>query len=140
MTLKYQASFVRLARGCSVVEGNMVVKVGVEGRVVLGPAGSPGQVSVPLRFAVVQETASSGMRPIATKFVIVPVDVGATGNTPFVYVEEALSFPMPTPTAALDEYLIYVGFDPVSAEAQSKAPKPRPPKEKPKAKAPAAGN
>lgn len=142
MTLKYQASFVRLARECSMVEGNMVMKIGVEGRIVLGPAGSPGQVSVPLRFAVVQETASSGMRPIATKFVMVPVDVGATGNTPFVYVEEALSFPLPTPTTALDEYLVYVGFDPVSAEAQSKAPKPRPPKEKPKpkAKAPAAGN
>jgi hypothetical protein len=141
MTLKYQASFVRLARECSTVEGNMVVKIGVEGRVVLGPAGSPGQVSVPLRFAVVQETASSGMRPIATKFVVVPVDVGATGNTPFVYVEEALSFPIPTPTTALDEYLVYVGFDPVSAEAQSKAPKPRAPKEKPKPKAKApAGN
>src|SRR6185295_1475970 len=75
MTLKYQASFVRLARECSVVEGNMVVKVGVEGRVVLGPAGSPGQVSVPLRFAVVQETASGGMRAITTKFIKIPVDV-----------------------------------------------------------------
>ena len=124
----------RLARECSTVEGNMVMKVGVEGRIVLGPAGSPGQVSVPLRFAVVQETPSSGMRPIATKFIMVPVDVGATGNTPFVYVEEALSFPIPTPATALDEYLVYVGFDPVSAEAQSKAPKARPPKDKPKPK------
>lgn len=134
MTLKYQASFVRLARECSTVEGNMVMKVGVEGRIVLGPAGSPGQVGVPLRFAVVQETPSSGMRPIATKFIMVPVDVGATGNTPFVYVEEALSFPIPTPATALDEYLVYVGFDPVSAEAQSKAPKARPPKATPKSK------
>jgi hypothetical protein len=132
MTLKYQASFVRLARECSTVEGNMVMKVGVEGRIVLGPAGSPGQVGVPLRFAVVQETPSSGMRPIATKFIMVPVDVGSTGNTPFVYVEEALSFPIPTPATSLDEYLVYVGFDPVSAEAQSKAPKARPPKDKPK--------
>ena len=140
MTMKYQASFVRLARECSTVEGNMVMKVGVEGRIVLGPAGSPGQVSVPLRFAVVQETPSSGMRPITTKFIMIPVDVGSTGNTPFVYVEEALSFPIPTPATALDEYLVYVGFDPVSAEAQSKAPKARPPKDKPKPKPPAAGN
>lgn len=140
MTLKYQASFTRLARECAAVEGNMVMKVGVEGRVVLGPAGSPGQVGVPLRFAVVQETPS-GMRAITTKFIIVPVDVGSTGNTPFVYVEEALSFPIPTPTTVLDEYLVYVGFDPVSAEAQSKTPKVKPKeKPKPKAKAPAAGN
>jgi hypothetical protein len=142
MTMKYQASFVRLARECALVEGNMVVKVGVEGRVVLGPAGIPGPVSVPLRFAVVQETASGGTRAITTKFIKVPVDVGATGNTPFVYVEEALSFPVPTPTTALDDYIVYVGFDPVSAEAQPKpAPKARP-KPKPNAspRPPAAGN
>jgi hypothetical protein len=145
MTLKYQASFVRLARQCSMVEGNMVMKIGVEGRIVLGPAGSPGQVSVPLRFAVVEETPS-GMRPITTKFIIVPAEVGPTGNSPFVYVEEALSFPIPTPTTALDEYVVYVGFDPVSAEAQSKAPPKARTKEKakdkpkPNAKAPTAGN
>src|SRR5262249_29595531 len=123
----------RLARECSVVEGNMVMKVGIEGRIVLGPAGSPGQVSVPLRFAVVEETPS-GMRPITTKFIIVPAEVGPTGNSPFVYVEEALSFPIPTPTTALDEYLVYVGFDPVSAEAQSKAPPKARGNEKPKTK------
>jgi hypothetical protein len=93
--------------------------------------GSPGRVDVPLRFAVVQETASGGMRPIATKFVILPVDVGATGNTPFIYVEEGLTFPIPTPAALVDDYIVYVGFDPVSAEAQAKAPK-APPKGKPK--------
>jgi hypothetical protein len=106
MTLKYQASFIRLARECALVEGNMVMKVGVEGRIVLGPAGSPGPVNVPLRFAVVQETASGGMRA--------------------------------TPTTALDDYILYVGFDPVSAEAQSKpAPKTRP-KSKHKTSAPPA--
>jgi hypothetical protein len=142
MTLKYQASFVRLARECVLVEGNMVMKVGVEGRVVLGPAGSPGQVNVPLRFAVVQETASGGMRAIATKFVNVPVEVGATGNSPFVYVEEALSFPVPTPSTTLDDYIVYIGFDPVSAEAKPKpAPKERPKsKSKAAAPAPAPGN
>jgi hypothetical protein len=138
MNLKYQASFVRLARECALVEGNMVMKVGVEGRIVLGPAGSPGPVNVPLRFAVVQETASGGMRAIATRFVTVPVEVGATGNSPFVYVEQGLSFPLPSPMTALDDYILYVGFDPVSAEAQSKpAPKTRP-KGKPKTSAPPA--
>ncbi len=97
MTLKYQGSFVRAARECSVVDGNMVMKIGVEGRVVVGPAGGPGKVDVPLRFAVVQETPS-GIRPIATKFLVIPVVVDATGNTPFVHVEDMM-FPIPTPTA-----------------------------------------
>lgn len=136
MTLKYQGSFVRQARECAVVDGNMVMKIGVEGRVVVGPAGGPGQVNVPLRFAVVQETPS-GTRPITTKFVIVPVTVSADGNTLFTHVEDAITFPVPTPTAQLDDYVVYVGFDPVSAEAQAKAAAPKVrPKHKPK---PAAG-
>jgi hypothetical protein len=130
MTVKYQGSFVRAARDCSVVDGSMVMKVGVEGRIVVGPAGGPGQVNVPLRFAVVQETPT-GMRPIITKFIIVPVNIDANGNTLFSHVEEAMTFPVPTPTALLDDYIVYVGFDPVAAEAQTKPP----PKVRPKSKA-----
>jgi hypothetical protein len=137
MTVKYQGSFVRAARDCSVVDGSMVMKVGVEGRIVVGPAGGPGQVNVPLRFAVVQETPT-GMRPIITKFIIVPVNIDANGNTLFSHVEEAMTFPVPTPTALLDDYIVYVGFDPVAAEAQTKPPpKVRP---KPKAKPAASAN
>jgi hypothetical protein len=135
MTVKYQGSFVRAARECAVADGNMIMKVGVEGRIVVGPGGGPGRVDVPLRFAVVHETPA-GMRPIATKFVIVPVDIDATGNTLFTHVEEAMVFPIPTPTAALDDYVVYIGFDPLSAEAQSKGP----PKVRPKPKKPAGTN
>jgi hypothetical protein len=135
MALKYQGSFVRAARECSVADGNMIMKIGVEGRVVVGPAGGPGQVNVPLRFAVVQETPA-GMRPIATKFVIVPVNIDTTGNTLFTHVEEGMAFPIPTPTALLDDYTVYIGFDPVSAESQAKGP----PKVRPKPKKPAAAN
>jgi hypothetical protein len=129
MTLKYQGSFTRFARECSVVDGNMIAKVGVEGRIVLGPAGSSDRIQVPLRFAVVRETPT-GMQAIATKFVLVSVDLNASGNTPFTYVEEGLSFPIPNPVSTLDEYLIYVGFDPVTAEAQSKPAPKAPPKQR----------
>jgi hypothetical protein len=134
MTLKYQGSFTRFARECSVVDGNMIAKVGVEGRIVVGPAGSAERIQVPLRFAVVRETPT-GMQAIATKFVQVSVDLNATGNTPFVYVEEGLSFPIPNPVTTLDEYLIYVGFDPVTAEAQSRPAPKAPPKQKQKPQA-----
>ena len=53
--LRYQGSFVRTARECHVNAGVMTMKVGVEGRVIIGPAGGPGDVDVPLRFAVVQK-------------------------------------------------------------------------------------
>jgi hypothetical protein len=137
LTLKYQGSFAREARECAVVDGNMVMKVGVEGRVVVGPRGGPGQVEVPLRLAVVQEVPG-GMRAIATKFVVVPVVIAPNvGNAIFTHVEEGLTFPLPTPTSQLDDYIVYVGFDPLSTQAQQKPPpKTRPkPKLKPAASA-----
>lgn len=131
MSLKYQGSFVRAARECAVAGDNMVMKIGVEGRIIVGPGGGPGQIDVPLRIAVVQETASN-TTPIVTKLIRVPVTVGAgQGNVPFSHVEEGLSFPLPNPTTALDDYMAYVGFDPLAAQTQDQQkekPKPKPKK------------
>jgi hypothetical protein len=132
MSLKYQGEFVREARECTVVAGSMVMRIGVQGRIVVGPAGGPGQVDVPLRIAVVQETPG-GTRPIVTKFIRIPVVVGANvDNATFTHIENGLSFPLPTPTSLLDDYIAYVGFDPLSAEAQDKSKRPAP-KGRPKA-------
>jgi hypothetical protein len=132
MSLKYQGTFVRAARECAVVDNQLVMKVGVQGRIIVGPAGGPGQVDVPLRLAVVRET-TSGPRPILTKLVRIPVTVQSpTDNPTFTHIEEGLSFPMP-PAADLDAYVVYIGFDPLAAEAQDK-PKPKP-RAKPKGRA-----
>jgi hypothetical protein len=139
MTVKYQASFARLARECTAAQGSMVMRVGLEGHVVVGPLGGPGQVNVPLRVAVVQEVPG-GMRAIATKFILIPVDVQpGQGNVPFFHIEEGIAFPIPSPPSQLDNYIVYVGFDPSSAQAQSQpkpSAKPRPrPKPQPAASA-----
>ncbi len=120
MAVKYQGEFTREARDCAVVNGNMVMRIGVQGRVILGPAGVPGQVEVPLRIAVVQETPG-GARPITTKFIRIAVTVASNnGNPDFTHVEEGVTFPVPTPTSLLDDYIVYVGFDPFTAQAQDK--------------------
>ncbi len=54
MALKYQGDFVRAARECKVAGDQMVMKIGIQGRIIVGPAGGPGQVDVPLRIAVVE--------------------------------------------------------------------------------------
>ena len=66
LDLRYQATIIRTARECQVNSGVMTMKVGIEGRVITGPAGGPGTVDVPLRLAVVQE----GVNPktIVSKF------------------------------------------------------------------------
>ena len=127
MAVKYQGTFVRAARECALVGGNVVMKIGVEGRIIIGPSGGPGQVDVPLRIAVVEETTAH-TKPIFTQLIRIPVTVAsATDNPTFTHIEEGVTFPMP---ANLDNYVVYIGFDPIAAAAQDH-PKPAP---KPKAK------
>jgi len=129
LSLRYQANFLRGARECALRAGTVAMKVGVEGRLILGPAGAPGTISLPVRLAVVRE----GVEPktIWTKFYSVPVVVPpGESNVLFTHVEEALSFPMPS-AKDFDAYVVYVGFDPESGAAEQKR---RPAKPAPKAK------
>jgi hypothetical protein len=125
MSVRYQGEFVRMARNCTAAEGTLVMRIGIEGRVIVGPTGGPGEVDVPLRIAVVQETPG-GTKPVTTKFIRIPVTL-APGETSklFAHVEEGLSFPVPSPASQLDDYVAYIGFDPLSAQPAEK-PKPRP--------------
>jgi hypothetical protein len=118
--LRYQLSFGQTARECQVQGGNLSIKVGVQGRVILGPMGGPGQLDVPLRYAVVREGPEP--RVIVTRFKRVPVVVPPEQtHVPFVDVEEGLSFPMPS-GAELDAYVVYVGFDEIG-DKNEKRPK-----------------
>jgi hypothetical protein len=123
MTLKYQGVFVRAARDCAVVNGQMVMRVGVQGRIIVGPAGGPGQIDVPLRIAVVSAPITAP-KTILTRLIRIPVMIGANdANVDFTHIEEGLSFPMPSSSA--DPYLVYIGFDPLAAAVQdSKKPAP----------------
>ena len=78
--LRYQLSFGQTARECSLQGGAMSIKVGVQGRVILGPMGGPGIVDVPLRYAVVRE--GTAPKTIVTKFKRIPVTVAA-GSVPY---------------------------------------------------------
>ncbi|MGC1445123.1 MAG: hypothetical protein WA837_06615 [Xanthobacteraceae bacterium] len=136
MGLKYQGSFVRAARECAVNNGQMVMKVGIQGRIIVGPAGGPGHVDVPLRMAVV-DAPSSGTKVITTKFIQIPVDIPNEDGANFSHIEEGFSFPLPTPVSELDNYVVYIGFDQFTAQNAAKpAPASKKPKPKPNPNAP----
>lgn len=109
MGLRYQGSLARTARECIASETSLTIKVGVEGRIVLGPAGSPGTVNLPVRYALVRE----GLHPktLWTRMFTVPVAVPADQlNLTWMHVEEEMTVPRPSPQE-LDAYVVYVGFD-----------------------------
>jgi hypothetical protein len=127
--LRYQLTFVELARQCFIDSGTMRMRVGVQGRVIVGPAGAPPQVMAPIRYAVVQEGAQP--KTIATKFRRVPVTLSG-GTTTFTDIEDDLSFPLPS-VAVLQAYVVYVGFDEAGDRSEPKgrpAKKKAPPKKK----------
>ena len=128
MNTRYQVTIGQTARECAALGGVMTMKVGVQGRVLLGPAGGPGRVDIPLRVAVVEEGMNP--KPVVSKLYRIAVDVppGQT-SVPFVHVEQDLTFPMPR-AAALDNYVVYVGFDPSAAPAKPERKAKAKPKQK----------
>lgn len=130
LDLRYQGTIIRTARECRVTAGVMNMKVGIEGRIITGPAGGPGTVDVPLRIAVVQEGVSP--KTIVSKFARVPVTINnEVDRVNFTHVDSEISFPMPQPLANIDAYVVYVGFDSIGAPPERKKP---PAKRKPAAK------
>jgi len=122
--VRYQLNFTDVARQCTVVGPSLVMKVGVQGRIIVGAAGGPGPVSIPLRYAVVREGAD--VRTLATKFKRIEVEVPpGQSNLAFSDVEESLSFPIPS-RADLPGYMVYVGFDELG-DAPEKKPAPKKP-------------
>jgi hypothetical protein len=125
MNLRYLVTISNTARECRMGPNNTVsIKVGMQGRVIIGPEGvRSGSIDVPLRFAVVRETVES--KVITTKLDRVAVTVPLNeGNVAFSHVAESLEFPMPR-GGDLDNYVVYIGFDPASVQAIEKKPRPR---------------
>jgi hypothetical protein len=133
MSLKYQGIFVRAARDCKAAGNQLVMRVGVEGRIIVGPAGGPGEVDVPLRIAIVDSPAGNP-QTVLTKLIRIPVMLGPSdGSMNFTHVEDGLAFPMPT-SAEIDNYIVYIGFDQIGAEEEDKAKLKPVPKHKAKPK------
>ena len=126
LNMRYQVTIGTTARECRLLPGNIVsIKVGMQGRVILGPEGTPGPVDVPVRFAVVREGIEP--KPIVTKLERVAVTVPPNDpNVLFSHVVEGLDFPMPK-AGEIDSYVVYIGFDPSALqEPVKKKAKPAP--------------
>ena len=126
LNLRYQVGIGQTARECKVVGTNVTMRVGVQGRVVMGPAGAAGEIDVPVRLAVVREGPEP--KTIATKLQRVKVTVPSSDtNVSFTLIEEDLSFPMPA-GGDIDNYIVYVGFDPHAVREPARPRRSQPPR------------
>ena len=129
LDLRYQGTIIRTARECRVAGGVMTMKVGIEGRVITGPAGGPGNIEVPIRMAVVQE--GSNPKTITSKFARIPVTINAAiDRVTFTHVQDDITFQVPANLADIDAYVVYIGFDAMALVPEKKAPAAKKPKPK----------
>ena len=103
----------------------LTIRVGIEGRVVVGPAGGPGQVDVPVRYAVVEEGPDPKTHITKLHWQSVTIPPGET-NVTFTQIEEELTFQMPRGNN-LDAYVVYVGFDRAAVKVPEKKIPPKKP-------------
>ena len=122
--LRYQATITRTARDCNLNGGQITARIGIQGRVIVGPAGAPASVEIPLRVAVVQGGVNE--KTITTTVVRTTVSMGEGLSVPFSVVAEDVVYPAVAPDIN-DLYVFYSGFAP---QALKPEPKPRVTKKK----------
>jgi hypothetical protein len=134
-SVRYQFDIGQTARECAPVTNNQfTLKVGVSGRLVIGPAGKPGAYSVPLRVVVRDEVLK---KDAFSKVYKIEADASSGDGAPFTFVTEPIPLPM-TRTDLADDYTLTVGFDSGKGEPPLPKPhKPRPAKTPKPAKTPA---
>jgi hypothetical protein len=122
--VRFQVTITKTARECVKAGGEITAHIGIEGRIIAGPAGAPPSVEVPIRIAVVQGGVNE--KVIATKAYRTTVEMTEDGVAPYNFVADDLVYPAPV-GAAGDNYIFYIGFDPTLVSPE---PKPKPAKKK----------
>ena len=102
-SLNYQAVIEKQSRNCVVSNGLITVKMGVVGRILLGPAGNQSNVSLPLRFAVERDEVA-----VFSERYDIPVTITPPNQSEeFVKVVENVAIPY----LGGETIVIWVGFD-----------------------------
>lgn len=101
--LNYQAVIDKQSRNCVVSNGLITVKMGVVGRLLLGPSGNQTNVTVPIRFAVERDEV-----PMFSEKYEIPVTLTPPSQSEeFVKVVENVAIPY----TGGEQIVIWVGFD-----------------------------
>ena len=116
--LRYQATITRTARDCTQNGDQITARIGIQGRVIAGPAGTPPTVEIPLRVAVVQGGVQE--KTIATKVYRTTVAMIGRRQRAVQPGGGGSGRIRCRPAATGDSYIFYIGFDP-----QALTPEPK---------------
>jgi len=106
LAVMHRGEITRTARECEIGQGRITVKYGFSGRVLLGPRGKSGRVTLPLNVFV----TDAKREKILNERVMIDVDVVLDRPIGYFSVVKSLSFPLPEGSRPA-EYEVYVAFD-----------------------------
>jgi hypothetical protein len=106
LAVMHRGEITKTARECHVEPGRITVKYGFSGRVLLGPKGKSGQLSLPVNVFV----TDARREKIVTDKVKIDVDVALDRPIGYFSLVRTVSFPMPEGSRP-GEFEVYVGFD-----------------------------
>ena len=110
--LVYQASISDVTRSCSRAGGTLTINVAVAGKVVPGPAGKAGPVTLPIRIVILR-----GEEILYSQLHKHQVAVGNT-STQWIFSHPNVSIPIP----AEQNLEVFAGFDEGPPKRRSKCP------------------
>ncbi|GHC71585.1 hypothetical protein [Limoniibacter endophyticus] len=107
----YQASITDVTRSCNRANGQLNMTAAVAGRVISGPKGGAGTVSMPIRIAVVQ-----GDQVLYSKVFQHQTAMDGSGAKQFVFTDTGISIPIPSNR----NVAIFAGFDEEATKTTSR--------------------
>jgi len=112
LAIMHRGEITKMARECQVEPGRVTVKYGFSGRVLLGPRGKPGNISLPINVVV----TDSKRAPITGQQMKVDVVVGTDRPIGYFSAVQSVTFDIPEGTRP-GEFEVTVGFDTKAAGA-----------------------
>ncbi len=105
--VQFQGTLTRTARECEFGPDSVRIKFGFAGRVLVGPKGGPGTVTLPVRAILSYREGEVAW----TNVYNIPVNIPPNErSTFFMFVEEDFEYTVP-PGNRLSDYALYIGFD-----------------------------
>ena len=101
--LSYQASIAETTRSCNRTTGMLAMNIALSGRIVPGPAGAPGSVTLPLKVSVVRSDGEVLYSQIHKH----PVALGGNQAQQFIFKDSNVVVPIP----ADNTIRVSVGFE-----------------------------
>jgi hypothetical protein len=106
LAVMHRGEITKTARECQIEQGRITIKYGFSGRVLLGPKGRSGRVTLPLNVFV----TDAKREKILNDRVSIDIDVVLDKPIGYFSVVKSLSFAIPEGSRPA-EYEVYVAFD-----------------------------